>query len=285
LNSPSLVVKLTGTHKRTARMNPAYFGLGASLLYLIGTAIQGSTIKHETAAPRAFHVIVLGAFGLHAGACYAVMAQPQGVDLGLFAVASLTFSILGLALYVSSLRVPIGNLFLVVLPLSAASVIASVFYPGTPIAYREFSGGLLGHVLLSILAYTVLLCAAAQSVALSVQEHALKARRSMSWLRLLPPLQSMETLLFQLLWIGFALLTLAIGSGFVYLDDMFAQRVVHHTVLALASWVTFVILLLGRFAFGWRGTTAARWTMVGFALLVIGYFGSKLVLEIILGGG
>jgi ABC-type uncharacterized transport system permease subunit len=284
LNSTSLVVKLTGTHKRTARMNAAYLGLGASLLYLAGTAIQGSAVIRETAAPRAFHAFMLGAFGLHAGTCYLVMAQPQGVDLGLFAVASLTFFILGLALYVSALRVPIGSLFLVVLPLSAASVVASVLYQGTPIAYAEFSDGLLGHVLFSILAYSVLLCAACQSIALSVQEHALKARRSMAWLRLLPPLQSMETLLFQLLWIGFALLTLAIGSGFVYLDDMFAQHVVHHTVLALASWVTFVILLLGRFAFGWRGTTATRWTLVGFALLAIGYFGSKLVLEIILGG-
>jgi ABC-type uncharacterized transport system permease subunit len=264
-------------------MNPAYLGLGASLLYLAGTAIQGSAVKHETAAPRAFHVITLGAFGLHGGTCFLLMAQPQGVDMGLFAIASLTFFILGLALYASSLRVPIGNLFLVVLPLSAASVIASVLYPRIPTAYTEFSGGLLGHVLLSIIAYSVLLCAACQSVALSLQEHALKARRSMAWLRLLPPLQSMETLLFQLLWIGFALLTLAIASGFVYLDDMFAQHVVHHTVLALASWATFVILLLGRFAFGWRGTTATRWTLLGFALLAIGYFGSKLVLEIILG--
>lgn len=266
-------------------MNPAYLGFGATVLYLAGAALQISGLKRDAPVSPAFRLVVLTGLVLHGIACYVVMVQPAGVDLGLFAVASLTFLILCALLFTSSLRVPVGNLFLVVLPLSALSVAAAVSYQGNPVPYSDFSNGLLGHVLLSIIAYTVLLCAAFQAVALSVQEHALKARRSMTWLKLLPPLQSMEVLLFQLLGVGFALLTLAIASGFLYLDDMFAQRVVHHTVLALASWFTFVVLLLGRFAFGWRGATATRWTLVGFTLLVIGYFGSKFVLEIILGAG
>ncbi len=263
-------------------MNPAYLGFGATLLYLAGTAIQVSTIKVETRVPLAFHLVTLAAIVFHGAACFLIMAQPDGVDLGLFAVASLTFFILTLLLFASSMRVPVGNLFLAVLPLSAVSVMASTLNRGTPIAYEQFSAGLLGHVLLSIVAYIVLLCAAFQSIALSVLERALKSKRSMAWLKLLPPLQSMEVLLFQLLWVGFGMLTLAILSGFVYLDDMFAQRVAHHTAFALASWITFATLLLGRFAFGWRGTTATRWTLVGFALLAIGYFGSKFVLEILL---
>lgn len=262
-------------------MNPAYFGFGATLLYLAGAAVQVPNLKQDTQT-AGFRVIMLAALALHGITCYLVMARPAGVDLGLYAVSSLTFFVLALILFVSSLRVPLGNLFLVVLPLGALTALASVLSPGTPIPYGEFSGGLLGHVLLSLTAYIVLLCAACQSIALSIQEHALKAKRSMAWLRLLPPLESMEALLFQLVWVGFALLSLAIGSGFLYLDDMFAQHVVHHTAFAIASWVTFLVLLLGRFTFGWRGTTAIRWTLVGFALLAIGYFGSKFVLEIVL---
>jgi ABC-type uncharacterized transport system permease subunit len=100
--------------------------------------------------------------------------------------------------------------------------------------------------------------------------------------RVLPPLQTMEALLFNLLWAGIAVLTLAIGSGFLFLEDMFAQRVVHHTVLAIASWCVYAALLAGRQVFGWRGSTAVRWTLIAFLLLVLGYFGSKFVIEILL---
>jgi ABC-type uncharacterized transport system permease subunit len=79
-------------------------------------------------------------------------------------------------------------------------------------------------------------------------------------------------------------LTLAILSGFLFLDDLFAQRVVHHTVLAIASWFVYATLLVGRQLLGWRGSTAVRWTLIAFSLLVLGYFGSKFVIEILLGG-
>ena len=77
---------------------------------------------------------------------------------------------------------------------------------------------------------------------------------------------------------------MAIGSGFLFLDDMFEQHVVHPTVLALASWFLYAGLLLGHSIFGWRGTTAVRWTLIAFTLLVLGYFGSKFVIEILLDG-
>src|SRR5690625_2145637 len=99
---------------------------------------------------------------------------------------------------------------------------------------------------------------------------------------LLLPFQTMETLLLDMLWAGVLLLTLFILSGFVFLDDMFAQHVAHKTVFSLAAWVIYVVLLWGRHRVGWRGYTAIRWTLAGFVLLMLAYFGSKLVLELIL---
>ena len=92
----------------------------------------------------------------------------------------------------------------------------------------------------------------------------------------------METLLFELIWVGLALLTLAIGSGIIYLDDIFAQHLVHKSTLSIAAWLIFAMLLWGRHQWGWRSQTAVRWTLGGFATLMLGYFGSKLVLELIL---
>ncbi len=92
----------------------------------------------------------------------------------------------------------------------------------------------------------------------------------------------MESLLFQMITAGFVLLGVALITGFIYLDDIFAQHQVHKTVLSITAWVIFAVLLWGRLQFGWRGRTAIRWTLGGFVFLMLAYFGSKLVLEIVL---
>ena len=92
----------------------------------------------------------------------------------------------------------------------------------------------------------------------------------------------METLLFQMIGAGFILLSVTLFSGFLFLQDLFAQHVAHKTVLSLIAWCVFAMLLWGRWRFGWRGQTAIRWTLSGFVFLVLAFFGSKLVLELIL---
>jgi ABC-type uncharacterized transport system permease subunit len=95
----------------------------------------------------------------------------------------------------------------------------------------------------------------------------------------------METLLFQMIGGGFIALSFSLLSGIMFLDDVFAQQLVHKTVLSIAAWAVFGVLLWGRWRHGWRGRTAIRWTLSGFAALVLSYFGSKLVLELILQRG
>ena len=109
------------------------------------------------------------------------------------------------------------------------------------------------HVVLALLAYSVLTVAAAQSLFLAWQERALRRRQARWVLKALPPLQTMETVLFECVALGLLLLTLTLGTGMLFLEDLFAQQVVHHTVRSIASWVVFTILLLGRHRLGWRG--------------------------------
>ena len=92
----------------------------------------------------------------------------------------------------------------------------------------------------------------------------------------------METLLFQFLGFGFVCLSASLLTGFVYLEDIFAQHLVHKTVLSIIGWFILGVLLFGRIRFGWRGKTAIRWTLSAFAFLMLAFFGSKLVLEFIL---
>jgi len=93
----------------------------------------------------------------------------------------------------------------------------------------------------------------------------------------------MERLLFEMITAGFLLLTLALISGFVFTDDLFAQHLAHKTVLSMIAWVVFATLLGGRYLLGWRSRTALRWTLAGFILLMLAFFGSKAVLELIIG--
>ena len=267
-----------------ADMNPAYPGLAAAALYFIGAYLQIRNLatKASRTDERVFYACV-PALLLHGVTVYLVINQGMGVDLGFYSVLSAIALVLTAFVASMCLWQPLNNLLLIILPFAGLAVIGSLAYPGAPIPKTTFSAGLLTHVLISIAAYTVLAAAACQSVVLAVQERSLRQHTSIGILRLLPPLQTMEALLFQYVWLGLVLLTLSIGSGFLFLDDMFAQRVVHHTVLASASWLIFATLLLGHTVFGWRGATASRWTLVGFGLLLLAYLGSKFVLEIILG--
>ena len=92
----------------------------------------------------------------------------------------------------------------------------------------------------------------------------------------------MENLLFDTIVTGFICLSLSLVSGMMFLENMFAQQLAHKTVLSILAWIVFAILLLGRWQLGWRGRTAIRWTLGGFISLMLAYFGSKFVLEVLL---
>ena len=65
-------------------------------------------------------------------------------------------------------------------------------------------------------------------------------------------------------------------------DNLFAQHLVHKTVLSIVAWVVFGILLFGRWRWGWRGSRAVQLALAGMVILVLAFFGSKFVLEVIL---
>jgi ABC-type uncharacterized transport system permease subunit len=139
------------------------------------------------------------------------------------------------------------------------------------------------HIVLSITAYALITIAAALAIALAMLDRRLRSRQPLGKLALLPSVEALESGTFQALTAGFAILTLALFSGFVFVEDLFAQDLSRKTILSCLAWIVFAILLFGRWRFGWRGRKATRWTLSGFALLGLAYFGSKIVLESILG--
>jgi len=139
------------------------------------------------------------------------------------------------------------------------------------------SSGVATHVLLSLVAYSLLALTMSQAIALFAQIRGLKHPRYRSIVNTLPPLQSMETLLFSLLSAGWVALTLAIVAGWMYVDHLFGQGLAHKTILSLFSWLVFGTLMIGHRVMGWRGEKAVHWVSAGFILLILAYFGSNFI--------
>ena len=139
------------------------------------------------------------------------------------------------------------------------------------------------HVAMATTAFAFLTIGAVLAIAQVFVDRRLRSRQPLGILRILTPLESLESGCFLSILAGFALLTLALVTGAFFIDDLFAQHLVHKVVLAIIAWLVFGVLLLGRWRFGWRGRKALRWTLTGYVLLGLSYFGSKLVLENLLG--
>ncbi len=139
------------------------------------------------------------------------------------------------------------------------------------------------HVVLALGSAGMFAIAAIFVVMLTIQDSELRRRQPGRWLAVLPPVESLERALFSAIAIGMTALSVAILAGLLFVTNLFVQHLVHKSVLALTAWLIFALLLAGRWRFGWRGRKAARYTIAGFIVLAIAYFGSKFVLEILLG--
>jgi ABC-type uncharacterized transport system permease subunit len=250
-----------------------YTGLG---IYLARQLLQQRTLNLT-----AFLACIGIALAVHAVGIYGVSVKPDGIQLSFFTVSSQIFWVINAIVLLSSLKKALHNLFIFLLPCSALAIVTTLV-SHTQSTILQLNYTLASHVILSILAYSLLTIATLQAILLSYQNRHLKNRSGLQYLRYLPPLQTMEALLFEFVLVGELLLTLSIVSGFIFLDNIFMQHQVHKTVFSMAAWLVYGFLLFGKYKMGWRGNTAIRWTLAGFLFLMLAFFGSKLVLELIL---
>lgn len=209
--------------------------------------------------------------------------QAAGLNLDFGHALSLFTWLSALLLCLLSLRRAVESLGLVLFPVAAAGAAAGVWLPAGAGAIIEADWSVQLHIVLSVLAYGVLTLAAVQAGVLSIQDRRLHRHQAGGWLQVLPPLQSMEQLLFELTAVGFFLLSLALLSGVLFVEDLLTQHLMHKTFFSGMAWLFYALLLWGHWRYGWRGRSARRWTLTGYSALLLAYFGSKFVLEQLLG--
>jgi ABC-type uncharacterized transport system permease subunit len=174
-----------------------------------------------------------------------------------------------------------------IMPAAAIAVLLPVLFPAArPLPNTELLAFKL-HLLISMLAYSLFTIASLHVLLMAMLERRLHRGALPAGLSTLPPLLTMESLLFRIIWAGFAMLSLTLVSGVVFSEEVFGRtaQLSHKTVFGIISWLVFAALLFGRHFHGWRGRVAVRWTLSGFLMLVLAYLGSKFVVEILLGRG
>lgn len=228
---------------------------------------------------------ILLPLALHGGLLYAEMFARSELRFGFAYALSVMLWLTALFYWLESLYFDLDLLQAPVLAAAALSVPLPALFPGSAAAgaYAASIEFRL-HLVLAMLAYSLFTIAILHALLMAVAERRLRWRGA-DVASPLPPLLTLERLLFRLIGAAFALLTLTLATGFAFSETLFgrAMRFDHKTVFALLSWLTFGGLLAGRALYGWRGRTALRWTLSGFVLLILAYVGSRFVLEVILG--
>lgn len=253
----------------------------ASIAYIAVTLYIGWALtNNKTIHKRTSLGLLLVGMLAHATLLYPYIFTLYGLNFNLFNVFSL-ISLFFLFFYVLfSLYRPIVSLGILAAPTALIGITVGYIGRAPYQPLTDVSVGLEAHIILSFAAYCVLLMAAVQALFLRLQIRELKQNTfHRFWVNKLPSLQTMESLLFDMILVGFVLLSIALGIGFIYVEDLFAQHIVHKTVFSVLSWLLFGLLLLGNWRIGLRGKRAANMTFYAFILLAIGFIGSKFVLE------
>lgn len=251
----------------------------ALFLYLAAASLTAARLVTAIRGGRsAILVLATVAVLAHALALALGIQSRGGIDLHFGNALSVVGLGMALVLTLAARRSSLDPIGILVYPIAAACiVVALAIQPAAP-SPRPESWQIGLHGLIALLAYSTLSVASLVAILMAVQEHALRTHRPLPFLRSLP-LTLTEALLFRLIGAGFTLLSLTLLTGVLFVEDLFAQHLLEKTILSVAAWVVFGGLLLARLRWGLRGRRAAWLTLAGMLLLLVAYFGSKLLVS------
>lgn len=263
-------------------MTTLIFGSSAIALYLLGWIGYTLEIINKGKIKASIIQAITGVtIVLHGFATFGLLFHNGGLDLSLLKILALLAWVINSLVYLNGLREPINSLYLILFPISAVTLILALASSSTK-STTLLTYSLQAHILVSVLAYSFLAIAALHALLAGYQNWQLKHKHQNALMRKLPALETMEKLLFELIWVGEILLTISLLTGFYVYSDFFAQQLIHKVTFSIVAWLVYAVLIFGKYHYGWRGQRAINWTWVGFLAILLGYLGSKFVIEFIL---
>lgn len=257
------------------------FYLATWLLITVHVRAESNNPEKKNNISKLYFITWFVALVLHIIGIHYPLFLGKPLVFGFATLTSFVMWFISLILFVTTLRRKIESLAIFIIPFVIISIILPI-YIGAGSQIINMKSWLGVHILVSLLAYSTLMLASFQALLLAAQNNHLHNRQNSGFIRTLPSLEDMEHLLFRFISIGVILLSIGLITGFYYLENLFGSHVAHKTILSIISWFLFSALLLGRWKYGWRGKTAVRWTLAGFVVLALAFFGTKFVQEFIL---
>ncbi|MDA0829763.1 MAG: cytochrome c biogenesis protein CcsA [Proteobacteria bacterium] len=272
-------------------MTPILLHLATTLTYASLSLIIWQQLRSSSAGSPKWpkikpwiNFLTLLPIGLHIALTYHYALGFDGLQLGLGNFTSLIVATSCLIYASHSLWVGKNSLPALSLPVGAVASLlplldgASIQIPHSELPIFKI------HLILSVVAYGLLSVSLIHTLMMSYLETSLHQHKFSPLIENLPPLLKLEALLFTIVLLGFLTLSAALVSGiFISLEIQSTILPINHkTIFSIASWLLFASLLIGRHLLGWRGKIARRILVIGFLLLIIAYFGSRFVSEIIL---
>ena len=249
--------------------------------YLAAATLQcRRTVSSTPTTTRRWPILLLGALAIltHGYLLYLwIDGTTHGQNLILFNVFSLSVWLGAILLLLFTFLRSLANLTILLFPLAALSILLAALFPSEHVLVTSQNPNELIHILLALLTFTILSLAALQAMVIAITDHVLRSRYATS-MSGFPPLETMERLLFQIVWLGFILLTFVIITSIAFFSNQFFASVLDKSLLTILAWLTFALLLGGRHCLGWRGHIAIRWTLAGVLLLLLSYFGTRIAL-------
>jgi len=252
--------------------------------YLVAAVLLYSAVMHRSTTKRTIAALLtFSGVLLHAWAESQHWLATSPPEVSLLNVLSLC-ALVTVAIPLATLpfRNNIFDSSMVALPLAVLILIAEGTLNDPGLATAQDSLGITAHIITSIIAFGVLSIAGVYAIFVALIDHLLRRHSINRFVQSLPALDILEKLLFHLITVGFVVLTISLITGLVFINDLFGQHLAHKTLLSIFAWLVFATLLWGRWKRGWRGRVAVRMTLAGIALLLLSYFGSKLILEVLL---
>ena len=200
---------------------------------------------------------------------------------------SLIIAVTALIVLITNIKQPLHNLFLLLSPLAIITILISfmAISDSKATVNDPISGALGIHILLSITAFSCYLVASLQALLLAayqrrMKQHDLSGTNNLlnGLFRCLPALDSMQLLLLNLIKASFLLLTVAIATGFFFVEDLLAQQLSHKTFFSLLTWLLCLLIIIRQHRSGWNAQTLVRWVLTGLLFLCFAYIGTNLVL-------
>lgn len=258
---------------------------GALGLWLWRVRSPSPSTPKRSDMSRQERMIMLAALTAHGLTLQRELFPGEGMHFGFGLAVSLVVWLAVCFYWLETLYARLGGMHAIVIGAGLAGSMLPLAFPGQHVLANAGSVAFRAHFIIAMLAYSLFTLAAFHAMLMAVAEKQLHSGKLTRTLANLPPLLTMEALLFRLIAIAFVLLTLTLTSGIVFSESLFgtAFRLDHKTVFAMISWLLFGGLLIGRHVWGWRGRVALRWTLAGFTTLVLAYVGSRFVVEVLLG--